>query len=66
MGITMAKARKLLKMLKEKYPHEEVSVDLIFSSWSDEHFTVYVKGEMKISSVHHWKSMEEVMKAYNL
>ena len=66
MKITLAKTRKLLKELKKKYPDANISVDIIFSSWCEEHLTVYVESELNISSAIMYFNADEIRKEFGL
>ena len=65
MKITIAEVRKLLKELKKKYPRNDCSIDIVFSTWSKEHLSVYVDNN-KICTTIHYDNANEIREAYNL
>ena len=65
MKTTIIGVRKLLKELKKKYPNNDCSIEIKFSSWSNEHLQAYVSDKL-IDCTKHYNSTDEVRKTYNL
>ena len=65
MNLTKAQARKLLRLLRNKLGIKECEVEIIFNTWTDEHFTVYVE-DSDVTLIRKYHTMEEAIKAYEL
>ena len=65
MKITIVEVRKLLKELKDKYPERDCQIEIIFSSWSQEHLTVYLSNN-DINCAKYYYSANEIRLQFNL
>ena len=65
MNLTKAQARKLLRLLRNKFGIKECSIEIIFNSWTDEHFRVYVE-DSDIKVFTKFTSLEEAVETYEL
>ena len=61
MNFTIREARKLFKELKKKHPNKDIAVEIVFNSWTDDHFKVYIS-DTKFGFMKKYYNIDEIKK----